>query len=329
MNTDPSGMSAEHHAQHSNNTVEGVLYNFFVAPLAAPFTPQYWRDVLANRDWAGAFLAGGVAVDFLFGGLDYLPLSAAWRATEVATRWTRQTLADIGLNVGQAAVASTHGQFSLNAFGQNLEGLPMGMFYTRGLGGFGRRTHTLRGRDIADRIANLDTDTILIYRGKGFGWSSPVADGLNLGIYTDQLIAVSKHYSGRTRVYEVRLVNLGNRQYFLTGGVFGQKYHGAGIPEHFRTTLTRYDYVGEIDLKQSEHSRFFSGFALSNPRNHFLKTEGLMEDSSGLGWEPPSRTGTSRSLRRMMRPFNPITNNCHHHAIDSIELLRDVWGLHW
>ncbi len=193
MNVDPSGTSAQTSGHVTGETSVGsILFNVFVAPLVSMFTKEYWSDVIHNEDQAATFLAAGIVAEVAFFGLDTYAFSTAWRGLRTATRWSAQNVGDVGLNVGQAAVSATHGgQFSVNEFGQNLEGLPMGMFYSRGFAGFGRRAHTLRGTEVAKRIHQMYKDretNVLIFRSKAAGfsgvrWRSPILESFGYRMY--------------------------------------------------------------------------------------------------------------------------------------------------
>ncbi len=261
----------------------------------------------------------GVLAEIGFGALDYLPVSAAWRWLGTSNHWLGQTAADIGLNVGQAAVSATHGgQFSANEFGQNLEGLPAGLFYARGVAGFGRRTHTLRGMDVARRALSGDAHDVLIFRARvplsqkyGVAWSSPVLESRRLGLYHEKLVAVSKqHWASR------ELAQLENSKGNYNGHFFSEY---STVQEMARTTAleaegrffsaageTKYEYVGRIKtLFVESQEGFFHGFL---DRDLKIRTR-----------------ATAAPLVRQSQSFPSyrlLTNNCHHHAYYAIGNLR-------
>ncbi len=200
MKVDPTGMAARDRHYFGDENVGGVLFNYLVEPLIGIFTPEYWEAVAHNQDQAAVFLAVGIVAEVALYGVETFAWSAAWRGVRHYTRWTAQTALDVGLNVGQAAVAATHGgRFSASAFGENLEGLGWGMAYARGIGGFGRRTHILRASDVAKRVAQLDAGEVLVFRarklhlnGQARGWSSPLLEAQGIGFYNDEIVKVTR-----------------------------------------------------------------------------------------------------------------------------------------
>ncbi len=320
MNVDPTGTSAQTSGHVAGETnFGGVLFNVFVAPLISIFTKEYWSDVAHNRGQAATFLGLGIAAEVAFFGLDSLAVSAAWRGLRNATRWTALDAVDVGLNVSQAAVSATHGgQFDANQFGQNLEGLPVGMFYARGVAGFGRRTHALRGGDVAWRLHNLNDDTVLVFRSRRGGWSSPALEAMDLGLYHDQLIAVSTKGGARSRVVggqlefangsirrspgRVRVDKLGSALNYFDDKNGYLPFKKGGPHEG-------YDYVGKIKLQDDEvfssHEMFFSDLEFTNPTMMELVLEG-----GGVTTTGP------------VKPHNIVTNNTHTHVTKTIKELR-------
>ncbi len=317
MNVDPSGTSAQTSGHVAGETnVGGVLFNMFVAPLISIFTKEYWNDVIHNRDMAGVFLAAGIVSEASFVELDILAVSAGWRGLSAATRWAAQDAVDVGLNVGQAAASATHGgRFDANAFGQNLEGLPMGMFYARGLVGFGRRTHTLRGADIAKRISALKDDTVLIYRARlvnagKHGWSSPVMEAGKIGYYHDELIAVSGEYFGRNNLVFSNIE--GEKYAYVKGGY--KPVRSPGFRSDLMNIPKRYEFLGEIKTGTygQAHEKFFKVLSGSNPNNHYLAHDFSITDSGKI--LVAERYGVSQ--------YSYFTNSCHGHLEAVVKELR-------
>ncbi len=316
MNVDPTGMSAQTSGHVTGETAWGsILFNVFVAPLVSMFTKEYWSDVAHNRDQAATFLAAGIVAEIAFGALDYAVVSAAWRRVSAGSHWLVQNEVDVALNVGQAAVSATHGgKFSASDFGRNLEGLPMGMFYARGLAGIGRRTHTLRGTDIAKRIETLDDHTVLVFRVKhpsGYtSWSSPVAEAANLGDYHDKLIMMSKDY------YATNHLEAKNPLTREIDGVTMHPVHGrvGGVLDladrnKIARSKSKYQYVGKIYREDvMEKNMLMTNFRNINP----LRLDNF---NSIVKYE-------------LGAPYSHLTNNCHTHVAAVLKELRTQYDLH-
>ncbi len=309
MMVDPTGTSAQTSGHATGEKAWGsILFNVFVAPVISIFTKEYWSDVAHNRGQAATFLAAGIAAEFALGALDYAAVSAAWRQLSAGTHWLVQNEVDVALNVGQAAVSATHGgKFDASAFGQNLEGLPMGMFYGRGLAGVGRRTHTLRAADIARRVEALGDDTALIFRARRGGWTSPVLEQAKLGLYHDNLVAVSKYYVTRNHIKFDERIKPGRK--------IG--YTSSNIATSFEAPLNiwwmKYQYVGKVDLVATKagHYVFHNQFSRLNP-NGFYTTKVLNGKSTLI---------KPRGIENV-KDFNYFTNNCRTHVQASIYDLR-------
>ncbi len=323
MMVDPTGMSAQTSGHVTGeSSVGSILFNVFVAPLVSMFTKEYWSDVIHNEDQAATFLAAGIAAEMLLGGLDYAAVSAAWRGLGMRARWAAQDLADVGLNVGQAAVSATHGgQFDASEFGRNLEGLPMGMFYSRGLVGFGRRTHTLRATDVARRIGKLDDNAVLVFRVKvndratTTGWTSPALEAANLGHYHDKLIAVSKRYYasnhviGTHKLPELRDGHLAGPKEVKFAVVGGDMRIDIDTDRLAQSTH-RYQFVGESSMTPDKQRTALDMFHEINPLRN-------LPDSNRYNFTPA-------------RPFSRFSNNCHYHQQATVKELRTnpLWQLH-
>ncbi len=285
MNVDPTGTSAQTSGHVTGEKKVGsILFNVFVAPLVSMFTKEYWSDVAHNKDQAATFLAAGIAAELLFAGLDYVAVSAAWRGLRTGTRWATQDLADLGLNVGQAAVAATHGgKFHATDFAQNLEGFPVGMFYARGLAGIGRRTHSLRATDVAKRIEQLNDDTILIFRARRGGVSSPLAEAAGVGAYNDKLVALSKRYIGENFSERAEYHNTGIDYLRHERRSFSHLMGDAKL--QFFASGEKYQLVGAVDLKSvqqldyANQETFFKEFAAAPWHDGIEVNErGLLEE---------------------------------------------------
>ncbi len=315
MNVDPTGMSAQTSGHVTGETSVGsIVFNVFVAPLISIFTKEYWSDVAHNRDQAARFLELGIVAEVAFFALNSYALSAVWRGLSTATRFTAQSTVDVGLNVGQAAVSATHGgQLSVNEFGQNLEGLPMGMFYARGLVGFGRRSHNLRGADVARRVAARD-DTVLIFRSRNGGWSSPVLEHANLGAYHDNLLAVSKSYSTKIDIsFAIDDATGVNKGYTNSN----MRRLGNINFEEMTKPSTRYEYVGQVEVGASRYAHyvFHKYFKDLNPRNHYIGKTKMANGKETVYLSRP------RGVEKV-EPFSELSNNCHMHVTAAISELR-------
>ncbi len=316
MNVDPTGMSAQTSGHVTGETSVGsIVFNVFVAPLISIFTKEYWSDVAHNRDQAARFLELGIVAEVAFFALNSYALSAVWRGLSTATRFTAQSTVDVGLNVGQAAVSATHGgQLSVNEFGQNLEGLPMGMFYARGLVGFGRRSHNLRGADVARRVAARD-DTVLIFRSRNGGWSSPVLEQANFGAYHDNLLAVSKFYSTKNQIKFVRDKTTGAKTGHTHSNI-QSLYVNANWEEMGRPS-TGYQYVGQVKVGTSinKHYVFHKYFNDLNPGNHYIGKTRMVNGKKTVYLSRPPGV-------EEVEPFSILNNNCHMHVTAAISELR-------
>ncbi len=322
MNVDPTGMSAQTSGHVTGETSVGsILFNVFVAPLVSMFTKEYWSDVAHNKDQAATFLAAGIAAEVLFAGLDYAVISAAWRRLSTGSHWLVQNEVDAALNVGQAAVSATHGgTFDASQFGQNLEGLPMGMFYARGVAGFGRRTHTLRGVDIARRVAASD-DTVLIFRsrtGNRVRFSSPVLEHAEIGAYHGSLVAVSKYYSSKNHVRFDETAEGRRNGYTLNAR---DRFEGS-FKEGFENSNIKYSYVGRINVEstRASHRKFHKNFVNLNPNNFYIGKKLFADEKIKLVLRLPP--GISES-----REFSTFSNNCHTHVQASIRQLRNTYQM--
>ncbi len=326
MNIDPTGMSTQRAGHATGEKGWSILFNVFVAPLVSIFTKEYWSDVAHNRDQAATFLAAGIVAEIAFGALDYAVVSAAWRGLGASSRWLGQGGVDAGLNFGQAAVSATDGgKFHGTEFAQNLEGLPAGMFYARGLAGLGRRTHVLRGTEVAQRILKESDDTVLVFReraqlGARSVWSSPVLEAANIGLYHDKLIAVSQQFYGVSRVkieFDAE-----------TGELWGStKNHFETVDlEALANSSSRYQFVGKTKLGKGyvQQLNFFDHFTRMNPRNHY--SDVLVSTSIHEGTSIDEGT-VIHEIHDVVSPEkvelpSPFTNNTHHHVDAAISDLR-------
>ncbi len=284
MMVDPTGTSAQTSGHLTGETAWGsILFNVFVAPLVSIFTKEYWSDVIHNEDQAATFLAAGIVAEAALFGLDAYAVSAAWRGLSTTARWTSQTLVDAGLNAGQAAVSATHGgKFDGGAFVQNLEGLPMGMFYSRGLVGFGRRAHVLRASDVGKRAMKLDSFDVLIFRAKKSSgrWYSPVAD--RLGLYNDEIVKVTNtgFMTNRTELISVGYSPLiemtGFKRVFDVSEQLRVNY------PNYRFQFLRAERKPFAPMKRPRLADIKSGQSLSEPESDFSVLSSSSRSDGGL-----------------------------------------------
>ncbi len=301
MMVDPTGMSAQTSGHVTGeNSVGSILFNVFVAPVISMFTKEYWSDVIHNEGQAATFLAAGIAAEMLLGGLDYAAVSAAWRGLRTGTRWAVQDAVDVGLNVGQAAVAATHGgKFSASDFGRNLEGLPMGMFYARGLVGGRRTAHIMRGADVADRIMSLKDNEVLIFSHvTSRRWNSPVLEWTRQGMYNEEIVSASNLFTVERRVGEIE-AGRPPAKYLDVATSFRyfdkENFTKGGLD----LSANKYRIVGKIKLEDaSDRARFSQDFVKMNPRRNAHPTS--------VGWDERDYSN--------VRLYDKYRNNSHHEA---------------
>ncbi len=187
----------------------------------------------------------------------------------------------------------------------------MGMFYARGLAGIGRRTHVMRGTDVARRIEAMDDDTVLIFRVRAAAdptqrtWSSPVAEYGRIGKYHEALLAVSKKYAAVGQLKRL------NGDYFGVGNVI---YTGLDLRKN---SLGKYTLAGEIKGVKSHQQvgAFLKYFTEANPRGHWM---GNLNVETGI-WNPIPPLGKQA---HEVRPVGFLKNNTHDHVSAVISELR-------
>ena len=299
------------------------LFEAYLAPFLQLGDRDFWSGVLHGNvqdDVNLAMLFVGVVAEPGMWATEVFGLKAAWRAFSNTKRSLIQGISNLIVTGAQLDVSSTvnHTSFlkSLEVFGLSIGTLELAQ---HGLG-LTWRSHMLRGSDVARRISELDDHTVLVYRVRsGRGISSPILEAKGIGIYHEEIVAVSKRYSAKTHITDVNTT-------------FGQ---GRGRYAKFRSSLKEldesffadnngrsYQYIGEIKFEKPKYHiqnyseeadmyDFFNAFKAMNPGHH------LVAGSSGAYVRYEST-----------KEYSPWSNNCHDHVTMVIDSLRETYGLH-
>jgi RHS repeat-associated protein len=313
MNTDPSGYSVGSFLRHLdtklNAGVGGHFARIFLAPLLGPlqiaaYPKQFWQSVKTDRDGIDVFLVLGV-VSEVGGGIadSYL----AGYGVSLGRRFLARTASDLTIGLSSSVAGGADrgfNHFNLETFTEGVE-LTAGAVVERGLNGTNvASSFQLSSEDVVQLATKkLDAapgNTALVFRQKvpiGLAGPrgedlaavhSPVQEALNLGLYHERLVAVTKN--------EILLNDAGEEGVRL---VVDKSQDFAGVAKKLAEYKGKFEFVGSIDLSEDLNRAKFLG----NQRN-------LPVDINQSGVEDH----LLRRLTNKWSRYSAFTNNCQTHA---------------
>ena len=302
MNVDPSGQSYKgfkRFVHRLDSGVGGHFSRFFLAPFLGPLeiaaNPKgFWHQIKYDKAGIDVFLAAGVVAE-AFGPIGGLVDPEFFQAISFNTRYGVRLATDVTLGIGQsvAAAATTgSGHFSWSTLGKGLESTGGAIFDVRLVAGTGYRRFDLSGEDVARmalRDDSLQGQTLIFRRQMRMPWTfrqgGPIQEALHLGVYHEQIVAVSDEGVFTTEVFSNKGIRT-NSVYFFPNRVTREDF--------FRTTIgkikDKFEFVGKTTNFDP-----LAGFSTTNPRS--------------IAFEEDIAEGTKRAPG-----YNLFTNNCQHHA---------------
>ncbi|MGB5831748.1 MAG: RHS repeat-associated core domain-containing protein, partial [Thiohalocapsa sp.] len=285
--------------------VLGALSSIFLAPIVGPAQiladpQQYWK----GKDfWLNDIaLVAGVVAEGL--GQTYL-------ANETSIIPWRHALVDTGVGLGVTTLSSVRvsssGKWSLSAKSalEGLENTLGGILWNRELMGVGYdRFDTGVADAFWDAEANLQPGQMALYRfreglgasrreiptfwDKRGGLTSPVLDGLNLGLYHEGVLAIMRKDENAFSWFTSENQHVLNR---VSG-----KYDAGTIPAEIARRTLRLDRVGTLDYDRGVATKL-----LSNPLELRLGT-GNRDLQAFAG------------INSGAKSYHLLLRNCHVHA---------------
>jgi RHS repeat-associated protein len=209
MNVDPSGKSYKEFKRavhYLDSGLRGHFTRIFLAPFLGPLEiaahpKNFWHQLKYDKGGIDLFLAAGILAEAV-GPIGSLADPELFQEFTIETRFSARLSIDVILGVGQtvaAAHSSGSGQFSWNTFGKGLESTFGATLDLRLVGGLGYRPFDMSGEDVANFAIKekLDDGQALIFRRQTrlpgtFRQGGPIQEALHLGVYHEQIVAVTK-----------------------------------------------------------------------------------------------------------------------------------------
>jgi RHS repeat-associated protein len=300
-----------------------------LGPLELAANPRgFWKQFLDVKSGVSFFLAAGIAAE-LTGPIGDA-LAPEWiNALSINRRFALRLGTDAFIGFGQSATAAglLHGlkHFNWNTFAQGSEYTLGGIFWARMVAGLGYRPFGLKSdslhlflranwpeegealifRDYAkggEATGNIRESSASIGRagvnagsewsGTGLNWTSPLQEGLNLGLYHERVVAVTNR--GEVFISEFQR------------GFVTMRGDITSYIQHVSAENRRLELVG----RKPGFNRW--EFMRLNPRK-FLTEFQFAEYKQAME--------NGEVYDREFRKYNRRTNNCHHHSAAVIRAL--------